>query len=121
MPPDLSDRLRRYAGRQMILGARPETLEFAAAQNGETTPGKAAQTRLPMRVQVVEPLGESSDVYLQPAEGGQVVARVSSQVGVTEGSTVQVALDVSRAHVFEPGETGLNVALNGYGAQSSAN
>jgi len=121
MPPGLSDRLQPYAGRQMILGARPETLDLVAAPEGWMASGEAAQARLPMRVQVVEPLGESSDVYLQPAEGGQVVARVSSQVGVTEGSTVHVALDVSRAHVFEPGETGSNVALNGYGAQTSAN
>jgi multiple sugar transport system ATP-binding protein len=118
---ELSARLQGYTGRRMILGVRPEALGLGAPSQRPESPDEATSTGLPMRVQVVEPLGENTDVYLQPTVGGQVVARVPSRSGISEGSMVNVFLDVSRTNVFEPGETGLNVALNGYGAQSSAN
>ena len=121
MPGDLAARLERYVGKDMVLGFRPETLRLSRRPDQPTSADRAAPGTLPMRIQVVEPLGEKTDVYLQPADGGQVVARVSSDAGITEGSTVNVFLDCRRVHVFEPGEMGLNVALNGYGAQSSAN
>ncbi len=121
MPGDLAARLERHVGKEMVLGFRPETLRLSRRPDQPTSADRAAPGPLPMRIQVVEPLGEKTDVYLQPADGGQVVARVSSDAGITEGSTVNVFLDCGRVHVFEPGEMGLNVALNGYGAQSSAN
>ena len=74
-----------------------------------------------MRVAVVETLGSERDVHLQTPSGVQVVDRVPSRVTVAEGNDLDVFLDVSRMHVFEPGEAGLNIGLNGYGARSSVN
>ena len=118
LPERLRDRLSGWVDRQMVLGARPETLHLPGGDGPAPGPDDA---RLPMRVQVVEPLGERSDVTLQTPDGGEVIARVSSRVAVTEGSQVDVGLDVSRVHVFEPGEAGQNVGLNGCGVRASAN
>ncbi|MCP4250615.1 MAG: sn-glycerol-3-phosphate ABC transporter ATP-binding protein UgpC [bacterium] len=118
LPERLRDRLDGWVGRPMVLGARPETLDLPGGDRGAAGSDDA---RLPMRVQVIEPLGERSDVYLQTPDGGEVIARVSSQVDATEGSQVDVSLDVSRVHVFEPGEAGPNVGLNGCGVRASAN
>jgi hypothetical protein len=74
-----------------------------------------------MRINVVEPLGDEKDVYLQTADGVQVIARVPSEADAVEGSEVEVFFDVSGAQVFEPGETGLNMSVNGCGAAAGAN
>ena len=76
---------------------------------------------LPMTVSVIEVLGSEKDVYLQLPSGQQVVARIPAEAAVEEGSHVSVSFDVSRVHVFETGETGVNVGLNGHGVSSSAN
>ncbi len=112
----LSDRLQqRLAGREnqpIVLGARPETLALASASgNGN---------RLPMRITVVETLGPEQDVYLQTRSGVQVVARVPAEVRVTEGAEAEVRFDVNRVHLFEPGDNGVNISLDGQGARTSA-
>ncbi len=113
LPSTLGDRLAEHRDQPFVLGVRPEALSFT----GGDSPGSA----LRMRVAVVETLGSERDVHLQTPNGVQVVARVSSRVAVAEGDDVDVFLDVSRMHVFEPGEAGLNIGLNGYGAHSSVN
>jgi multiple sugar transport system ATP-binding protein len=112
----LSDRLQqRLAGREnqpIVLGARPETLALAGASGN----GNA----LPMRITVVETLGPEQDVYLQTRSGVQVVARVPADVQVTEGAEAEVHFDVDRVHLFEPGDNGVNISLDGQGARNSA-
>ena len=112
---EVAARLTGRDGQEMVLGVRPETITLGAESDA------AGGDRWLMRVQLVEPLGENKDVYLLTPDGGQAVARVPASVKAVEGSTVQVLPDPARVHVFEPGEAGLNVGLNGYGAQSSAN
>ena len=73
-----------------------------------------------MRVSVVETLGHEKDVYLQTRGGVQVIARVPATEGVEEGSDVEVFFDADRVHLFETGENGVNVGLNGHGARTSA-
>ena len=74
-----------------------------------------------MRVGMVETLGDEKDVHLLAGDGRQVIARVPSHTEVIEGNQVEVFLDIGRVHVFEPGDPGLNVGLNGHGAAASAN
>lgn len=121
---DISDATRgaveRRIGESFVLGARPEALTLHTADDG------VAQEGLPMKVTVIEILGSEKDVYLEMPTGGQVVARVPVATSVLEGSRVLVGFDRSRVHLFETGETGVNVGLNGkthhgLGAAASAN
>jgi hypothetical protein len=39
---------------------------------------------------------------------------------VTEGAEAEVHFDVDRVHLFEPGDNGVNISLEGQGARNSA-
>ncbi len=145
LPERLASRLASRAGDPFVLGVRAETLTFGGADGqrdrrcsgcGTTLQGEfchscglrrevceagPGDSGLPMLVSMVEPLGDEKDVHLETGDGRQVVARVPSHTEVTEGSRVSVFPDASRVHVFEPGDPGLNVGLNGQGAAASAN
>ena len=114
LPKALHRRLAGRLGQEFVLGARPETLTFsapAAAKSGNC---------LPVQVMVVETLGADQDVYLQTRAGVQMVARIPAGLGVKEGTSVEVYFDSEQVHLFEPGENGVNVSLDGQGVQTSA-
>jgi multiple sugar transport system ATP-binding protein len=114
LPKALHRRLAGRLGQEFVLGARPETLTFsapAAAKGGN---------RLPVQAMVVETLGADQDVYLQTRAGVQMVARIPAGLGVTEGTDIEVYFDSDQVHLFEPGENGVNVSLDGQGVQTSA-
>lgn len=120
----LGNAVRRHSGQEFVLGARPEVLALhsdgGGAAAGRTASGGTA-CGLAMKITVIEVLGSDKDVYLETPLGGQVVARVPVATPVSEGSSVLVGFDAARVHLFEAGETGVNVGLNGYGAAPSAN
>jgi multiple sugar transport system ATP-binding protein len=118
LPEALAKKAASFSGQPMVLGARPESLTIAALAKGADS---TAQDRLAMKVQLVELLGESADVYLQADNQQPVVARVSSRLDVTEGETVDVVLDPSRLHLFEREGMGRNVGLEHAGVSSGAN
>ena len=53
---------REFIGRNVILGIRPENLEVATFTRKE---GKAAGTGFPAIVEIVEPMGAETNLYLQ--------------------------------------------------------
>ncbi|MCB9866445.1 MAG: sn-glycerol-3-phosphate ABC transporter ATP-binding protein UgpC [Phycisphaerales bacterium] len=112
IPQGVATALGNRTGDALVYGARPEVLTLNADPAGGG---------LDMKVTVIEILGSDKDVYLEAPRGGQVVARVPVATPVTEGSRVLVGFDAARVHLFETGETGVNVGLNGYGAAPSAN
>jgi len=99
-------RLVQWAGREVVLGARPEAMScrplgrFAGAQNV-----------LPAEIVVVEPLGEKTDLYTATGRHGRIVARVDSDPDLKAGRKVELHLDMRKVHVFEPGEAGANLSL----------
>jgi len=113
----LPDRLAHVRGTDFVLGIRPEDLSFAESMAGEEA---GAERSLAVRCRVIELLGADKDVYLESDAGTQMVARVSANVEIQENSQTRVYLDTDRLHLFEPGATGVNVGLNGHGAQHGA-
>ena len=100
------DRLAGHKGQAMVLGIRPENLlpnsegAFAGTDNW-----------LNVTVDVVEPLGDKMDVYLRTKKDARIVARVDARLGIQEGNELKMYTDISRIHLFEPGQTGKNVTL----------
>jgi multiple sugar transport system ATP-binding protein len=117
--------LRRYAGNEVVLGIRPEHLEDAAFA--------AELPKLRGRVQLREALGSELVVHLnvdaRPAltdevrelaedaggtahrehsEGATIVGRFSARSRVREGDSLDVAVDTSELHFFDP-HTGLGI------------
>ncbi len=112
LPASAAGRLARFAGREMVLGLRPEAVSFVPPTEGDSgglRDGKCV-ARASVRITLVEPLGGHKDVHLAMRAGGAVVGRVDARTAVGEGEQKDVFIDMARAHVFEPGETGANVS-----------
>jgi multiple sugar transport system ATP-binding protein len=94
-----------WAGKDVALGVRPEAMGLA----GE---GRFAGEGnvLPVRVTVVEPLGEKMDVYAATPRHGHVVARADARSDLAAGDDVRLHLDMRKAHVFAPGDLGENLS-----------
>jgi multiple sugar transport system ATP-binding protein len=101
-------RARAGTGGDVVMGVRPEALALRGAGAG---PGGAT---LAMKVWLVQPLGAKMDVYLQTERHARIVAHVdaSAEGAATPavGDTVLTAVDMERAHFFEPGENGAALA-----------
>ncbi len=118
--PQLAD----YVGRKVTIGIRPEEFEDAAVQ-----PDFPASQRIRAEVNNVEALGFEKIAYFDldavpvfsedaldlgededvlPQDVTRISARFSPASGVRPGSTVEVNVDVDKAHYFDP-ESGLAI------------
>jgi multiple sugar transport system ATP-binding protein len=115
----LNDRMSRQladrVGQTMVLGVRPESLSFRP--DGRYAGG---ENQLNVTIGVVETLGDKMDVYVQTPVHPHIVCRVESSRDLKDGIDLPVYLDMDQVHLFEPGEDGVNVSLNGKGDQVSA-
>jgi len=122
-----SPALKGYEGRTVILGIRPEHLEDASL-----VPGAPPDRRLRGNVELREALGSELMVHFTvegarapemeetkeladdtgaealQTEGALFVGRFGARARVTEGKPVEVAVDTSALHFFDP-ETGLGI------------
>jgi multiple sugar transport system ATP-binding protein len=99
--------LRAHVGKEIVMGVRPESIaekRYARFQ----TKGNA----LPMRITLVQPLGDKMDVYVATDRHAKAVAHVDAFAGVSAGETLDMFFDMSRVHFFEPGEIGAKLAHN---------
>jgi len=110
LPEGLYARVSAYVGRPMTLGVRPESISDRADGNFA-----GPENALPVKVSVVEPLGDKMDVYIHTPVHDRIVCRVDAHSRIAEGMDLTMHLDMSRVHLFEPGESGMNVTLNGSG------
>ncbi len=104
LPPSCAAKLGDWAGKDVVLGARPEAMNT----HGE---GRFAgeENILPVHVTVTEPLGEKMDLYARTDKHPHIVARVDADRTLDAGHDVQLHLDMRKVHVFEPGEIGRNL------------
>src|SRR5262249_50978804 len=107
--------LANYANKDMVLGIRPESLcpantgKFAGTNNSFSA-----------KVVVIEPLGDKMDIYLSLAENhGELMEKLlvcradAHEFGkIQVNDIITLFVDLSRVHVFEPGDNGLNVTLS---------
>jgi multiple sugar transport system ATP-binding protein len=89
--------LSTHAGRDVLLGIRPEDLRLGAAGDG-----------IPATVELAEPLGNEILLHVRTA-GVELTARLPAGVPPATGSPVHLAVDPARVHFFDPA-TGLAMA-----------
>ncbi|MEB3357571.1 MAG: ABC transporter ATP-binding protein [Synechococcales bacterium] len=99
LPEKWDDQLRRYDGRSLLLGIRPEHLNLAVP----------APKNLPIRVDRVETLGSDTHLIgtlLTPAGWSPdrifLQARVSPDDRVVRYEELWLAIDPSKIHLFDP-------------------
>jgi len=97
LPNDISRAVRDHAGKRVYLGIRPENIHDAALQaNADPSNVKT------LHADVVEPLGAETLVYLRsPGRGLDIVARFDTRSSPRVNQDVQVAFDMSKAHIFD--------------------
>ena len=83
--------------RSAVLGIRPEHVLLNATGGFTAT------------VEAVEHYGDRMDVVLQ-TQGHRLVARCSPDASIQEGKSISVAVDLTRAHLFEQNENGMRMA-----------
>jgi len=113
-----------HAGRRMVLGIRPDAFSIEPPKAaGASAAGGATEepARIDVRINLVEPLGDRKDVYMTAGSQRSLVGRVDARIPVFEGQESRLYLDLSRVHLFEPGELGVNVTATRDGARTSVN
>jgi multiple sugar transport system ATP-binding protein len=96
--------LSGHDGQEMLMGIRPEDLSLRQAS-------APLDNLISAVVDVIEPLGAGTEVYLTSNSGTKFVAYLAPHVKVDVSDSVHVSVDVEKVHVFEPGPTGRNVTL----------
>jgi multiple sugar transport system ATP-binding protein len=99
LPPDLVARARAYVGKAVVLGIRPEHLEDAVPA-GTRAAGGANNTEAIVRVDLAEPMGAETYLYLNTGTTAFTArVRPTDQYGVNAQVSVRFALQ--HAHLFD--------------------
>jgi multiple sugar transport system ATP-binding protein len=102
-----------WVGRQVVLGIRPEHFHLRPIDEGP-------MATLNVKLNVIEPLGNDMDIYMDTPLHEHVVGRVEALAGLHVGSQARVYVDLRKVHFFEPGETGMNLCLANESAHALA-
>jgi multiple sugar transport system ATP-binding protein len=92
---------------EVVLGLRPEAIAPA-----DRAPFATKENRLPMKIWLVQPLGAVMHIYLITEKQKRVVAHIDAFSGLSVDQTISMAMDMERAHFFEPGELGCAIISN---------
>ncbi|MHC4477717.1 MAG: ABC transporter ATP-binding protein [Planctomycetota bacterium] len=104
LPDRLKDNLASYKGQPAVLGVRPEQVSVSPIEGQNRDEVRAT-------VDVIEPLGDRTHVYLASKSGQKLVANVDPHMVMKVGDLITAYVDVEGAHVFELGERGNNISL----------
>ena len=85
-----------YVGKEVILGIRPEDIKDEQVFI-ETSKDSAFDAT----VRVYELLGAEVFLYFTIADTVDITARVNPRTTARPGDTIQVALDLSKIHIFD--------------------
>lgn len=93
-PMHLREALRRYGGKQAVVGVRPEDI-------CEEPPAGPTPVPLQAQVDVVEPLGSDAYVYLL-AGATSLTARVGGRTKLRPEASVTAWINAEHVHAFDP-------------------
>ncbi|MBI4321311.1 MAG: ABC transporter ATP-binding protein, partial [Chloroflexi bacterium] len=96
VPEHKARAMARYLGSKLVLGVRPEHIDSRA--NGGARDGRVIKAR----VEVMETLGSEVVLYLQTGRS-EFVARSEYDPNVRPGREIEVAVNLDRSHLFDPG------------------
>jgi multiple sugar transport system ATP-binding protein len=95
LPESKAKAARNYAGKEVILGIRPE---FVFDDPEKVSMHK--ESSFEADVDVVEPLGSDTFLYLV-SDGQKITARVEPKSPAKVGSKMRLAIDASRVNMFD--------------------
>ncbi|MBV8093581.1 MAG: sn-glycerol-3-phosphate ABC transporter ATP-binding protein UgpC [Acetobacteraceae bacterium] len=83
----------KYVGKEVVFGIRPEHIS--------NEPKAGSSTPVTLNVDIAEPMGSESLVYLK-AGSGNVIARIQGEHVFHMGEPVAVQLDLDKVSLFDP-------------------
>ena len=99
--PPLAQLAVEWIDQSLVLGVRPEAIQLGRSADD----GALFQ----LKISLVEPLGNSIDVYATTSAGDPMIARVSAKKQFEPNQEFAAQLDPSGVHLFEPGKYGANL------------
>jgi multiple sugar transport system ATP-binding protein len=84
-----------YDGKEVVLGIRPEHFRDEQVYLDQMT-----DTTIEVKVDVVEMMGPEALLYFSFAKSN-IIARVSPSTKARPGSTIKIAIDTIRIHIFD--------------------
>jgi multiple sugar transport system ATP-binding protein len=97
LPADRAPAYQEHAGKPIIFGVRPTDIyDKAISPVAEPTPGNT----ITVEVDVIEPMGAESILYVSCGEDN-LVASVDSSTEAVERENLEVVIDMSKAHIFD--------------------
>ncbi len=105
LPQHMKTVPQEYDGKQMFMGVRPENI------SPHQYPG-FADNAISATVNVIEPVGNRTDVYLTHTSGQKFIAGIDPHTTLEVNDNAKLYLNLEKIHIFEPEETGRNVTLS---------
>lgn len=96
LPVSWNSKAEVYHSKNVIFGIRPEEI---GSDRAESNPDSQ---KLRARVEVTEPMGAETYLYLDSEENASIIARVDAHRHVSVGMEIDLALSLSKAHLFDP-------------------
>jgi len=106
LPQRLRTLLSDYHDKEIVLGVRPENFSL------HQFPGQINNT-ISATVNVVEPMGIRTDVYLTNRTRKKFVAGIGPHTKLKANDAVKMYIDLEKIHIFESGEAGKNITISG--------
>jgi multiple sugar transport system ATP-binding protein len=100
-PPALAAPALRE-GSEVMLGLRPEDLRESVPAGGDARGNFDGDARLPVRVEVCEPLGREIVVHGRCGDDPLVSVVRGGDLVPAPGSVLELTVDWGRAHLFDP-------------------
>jgi multiple sugar transport system ATP-binding protein len=106
IPESKAAKLRDHAGKDVVIGVRPEDIHDAAF----VPPGLITE-KVPATVDITELMGNEIFLYLTSVDR-TFLARVDPRTNARPGQRMDVAVDMDRMHAFDP-ETEVSLTSEG--------
>ena len=97
VPAEKAKEWRPYAGKQVVFGIRPEDIHAK-----QFAPPNILESDMSAKVDVTELMGNEIFLYLMSKDNKQFIARVDPRVRVANEDTVDLAVNMANAHIFDP-------------------
>lgn len=101
LPDNIGCLLAKHLRSPVVLGIRPDAIQFSDRARSATA--------FPVTINLVEPLGNATDVFGATPAGTSIVARVKADRALRPGEQLAATVDPLGLHVFQPGEYGINL------------
>ncbi len=97
VPTEKSAEWRQFKGREVIFGIRPEDIH-----SKPFVPPGILESDVSAKVDVTELMGNEIFLYLVTKDSKQFIARVDPRVQTHPGEELDLAVNMSNAHIFDP-------------------